>query len=229
MANEYDYRNMNEVLKRIQYLESQRRAERQRERALKSRGAVLGRMPQLGSNNGSDIKTLEKNLSCYLPKHMVPGNVGPINRVVWPFNYQVDFNFGLDPVISSNLKLTSSFQVSQEAGFMIMGITRDSREVNLAGSLGPWQIKMIDAQSSRQLQDKPLAFQSIGLKGNLTVLPTPYFLMPNAIFEVEMSGFNAPSASFTALGLGIHSLSFFGYRVRVEDAQNVLSTIYGGR
>lgn len=228
MSN-YQYNNMNEVLLRIQRLEDVKRAERKREKMLKARGEVMGRMPQLGSGSGSDLKTLEKNLKCYLPNHMVPGNVGPINAVVWPFTYTVDFNFGVDPTISTNLRQTQSFQVSQEAGFMVMAITRDSREVNLAGSLGPWQVKMIDAQSSRQLQDKPMAFQSLGLKGNQTILPTPYFLFPNARFEVEMGGFNDPAASFVALGNAVHSISFFGYRVRVEDAQNVLSTIYGGK
>src|ERR1700675_4340894 len=101
---QYQYNNMNEVLKRIEYLESAKRYERKRERDIKARGQVMGRMPQLGSGGGSDIKTLESNLKNYLPNHMIPGNVGPINAVVWPFTYSIDFNFGTDPVMSTNLR-----------------------------------------------------------------------------------------------------------------------------
>lgn len=219
------YDDQNEVLRRIEYLNNARKQERNRENNLKARWMVLNSQPELAA---SDIKRLEANFQGFLPSHLVPGNVGPINAVVWPFWEQMDFDFGVDPTISTNLRQTQSFQVSQEAAFMIMAISRDSREVNLAGSLGPWQIVMKDAQSSRQLNDKPLAFQEIGFKSNPTVLPTPYFLFPNARFEVEMSGFNDPALSFIALGMASHQLSFFGYRVRVEDAQRVLSTIYGG-
>lgn len=218
---QYKYTDLNEVIKRIQELESYRAYERRRERDLKARSLALKKLPEI-ANNG--VQSLEKNLQGFLPSHMFPSNIGPIDAVTWPFWSSVDFDFGTDPSVSTLLTQTQSFQVSQEAGLMIMGIYRDSSEVSLAGSLGPWQVVFRDAQSSRQLNDKPMIFQNIGFKSNPTVLPTPYFLLPNAKFEVVMSGAN--QTAFTALGEAQHQICFMGYRVRVQDAQNVLSTIF---
>ena len=217
-----DLFSKNDALARIQKLKEYRQNLRARERGMNARMKALGSMPEVAA---TDLKKFEASIQQFLPDTMMPGNVGPLNAVVWPFWSVVDFDFGIDPIVSNNLTQTQSFQVSQEAAYMIMGITADSTEVSLAGSLGPWQIILKDAQSSRQLNNNAIPYRALGWKSLPTVLPTPYFLFPNAKFEVTMNGFN--TVPFTAFGEAFHQISFFGYRMRVEDAQNVLSTIFG--
>lgn len=219
-----DFKNQNECLKEIAKLRELRTALRQRERGLNARlqSAATNQMPQL---SGGTVQKFEAALQQFLPSSHMPGNVGPKNAVVWPFWYQMNFDFGTNPTVSVNNSLTSSFQVSQEAAFMVMSIVRDSDDQSLAGALGPWQVVLRDAQSSRQLNDRPIPWQALGVRSNPSILPTPYFLFPNARFEGVMNGFN--TTPFVAEGEAQFQLSFFGYRMRVEDAQNILSTVYG--
>lgn len=215
--------DLNACLNRIEYLKNIRIKQRQYERSLKARENALYSMPVVG---GSELTELEANLQKFVPASHMPGNIGPRDAVVWPFYEQINFDFGTDPVLSVNNRQEQFFEVTQEAAFMILGITRSSFANDRAGGLGPYKITLRDAQSSRQLNDfRGIPFQALGTKSNPTILTTPYFLFPNARFIVEMSGFNTVEAQYD--GQGIHQISFFGYRMRVDNAQAVLSTIFG--
>lgn len=219
-----NYLDQNECIRRIEELRSFRTHLRNRERNIKNRFEMLNSVPELSN---SDLKDFEKSLDSFLPDYLRPGNVGPLNAATWKFTFSVDFDFGVNPNISTNLRQTQSFQVTQESAFMITSVSRDSREVSLAGSLGPWQVTFKDAQSTRQFNSSPIPFQAIGTKGNDSVYTVPYFLFPNAKYEIEMSGFN--TTPFLAVGEAVHQLSFSGYRMRVEDAQSILSAMYKNR
>lgn len=212
-----------EVIAAIQGMKQMIQGERKREQNLKIRYAALSKIPVVGGNNP---KTLRDHLEQILPPTLIPSNVGNIDSVGWPFWYQFDFDFGTNPTLSTNLRQTQSVQVTQEAGFLMLGISRDSEEDSLAGSLGPWTIERIqDRQSSRQFNDKPVNFQTIGTKSNLTYFPTPMLFFPNAFIDLTMGSFQpTPNA---VVGNARHQLSIFGYRVRMGDDQRILSTIFG--
>jgi hypothetical protein len=65
----------------------------------------------------------------------------------------------------------------------------------------------------------------IGKKSRPTILPTPLLVMPNAFIDLTMSSWVPVSQATT--GSGKFQFSFFGYRVRVEDADKVMSSIFG--
>jgi len=173
---------------------------------------------------GGDIRGLKKRLRHILPSYLIPSNVGGINEVSWPFYEQVDFDFGANPTVTPATRQTQSFQVSQEAALLLMGISRSYDAVTTAGNAGPWLIDFRDRQSARQFNDKPVPIQVFGTKGNISPLPTPMLIMPNAFFEVTMSTY---ATSQVLVGSSHHQFSFFGYRIRVEDADKVMSTIFG--
>lgn len=207
---------------RLQALVNKRRDLRRRERSLQGREDILNKQIQYGL---TDVKNLKQELDRTLPDYMSPSNVGNINKVAWFFYEQVNFDFGLNPALNTGTRQTQSFQVTQEAGFLIMAISHNSPTYDTAGLLGPWQVEMRDRQSSRQFNDNPVPLQMFGRNSCPSILPTPMLLMPNAFFDVTMSTF---ATAQTAVGSGKHQFSFFGYRIRVEDSAAVLSTIFGG-
>lgn len=169
---------------------------------------------------------LKQHLQNLLPPGMVPGNVGHINEVVWPFFHLLTFDFGTNPTYNTNsTRQIQSFQVTQEACLLLTKITRKAFSYDTAGEKAPLQITLRDRQSTRQLNDRPFPLQMLGKKARPTVLPTPYLLMPNASLEVEMTSW--VPADMTTTGSGKHQIVFEGYRIRIEDQDKVLSTIFG--
>lgn len=219
-----EFKNDQDVLAQIDSLKQMIVNERKRERNLKLRYQALKQVPQVGT--ASPI-TLRDNLEQILPPNLVPSNVGALDSVAWPFWYQFDFDFGTNPLMSvQSTRQIQGEQVSQEGGFLLLAIARDSLENSQAGSNGPWTINSIrDRQSSRQFNNEPICFQTIGSRSNPTYLATPMFFFPNAFIDIEMGSF--AQTPYNALGSGKHQISLFGYRVRLGDEQKILSTIFG--
>jgi hypothetical protein len=168
----------------------------------------------------------------FLPDHLMPKNVGHLNHVAWPFYYTVDFDLSTTtdwPNLTANTKQSSSFQVSQEAAFLMMGVFRHADDYNDAGDLGPLAVEFRDRQSSRFFNDSPIPIQMIGQRGYVSYLAKPMIILPNAFFEITLTttldagvSQNTPNGS-----TGKHQFTMMGYRVRVEDAHKVLSSIFG--
>ncbi len=225
--NMYDPRSPQELEQLYQNLLAEKQALRRDERmiAARERGRGMGSLPDQLADG--DAARLKKNMERFLPAHLVPGNVGPLYGTSWFFFQSVAFDFGVAPTILPSTSQTSSFQVTQEAAFIVMAISRTAPPTATGGGLGPWQIKLVDRQSSRQLNDRPIPLQAIGTESMPTVLPSPYLIMPNAFIDVTMSTWiTAPLGQLLA-GPTTHEIAFYGYRVRLENATELLSTIYG--
>lgn len=218
-----DFKSNEDVVGAINQMRALLQEERKREQNLKIRYGALSQIPVVAGNNP---KTLRDHLENILPPSLIPSNVGNIDSVAWPFWYQFDFDFGTNPTLSVNLRQTQSVQVTQEAGFLMMAISRDSEETSLAGNLGPWTIESIrDRQSSRQFNNQPVNFQTLGERSNPSVFPTPMLFFPNAFIDITMGCFQ-PTPN-PVVGQARHQISVFGYRVRMGDDQRILSTIFG--
>jgi hypothetical protein len=201
----------------------ERRQIRKKERDFRRKGIIpMSNLPT-GAQEGNVSALLQ--LMGTLPPHMRPGNVGSYNKVTWPYWNQVNFDFGVNPTWTAATKQTQSFQVSQEAAFILMSITRKAYTYSTASELAPLQLEIRDRQSSRQLNDRPIPLQMIGKRSRPTILPTPMLIMPNAFIDLTLTSWITGSQA--TVGNGKHQISFFGYRVRVEDADKVLSSIFG--
>lgn len=216
---------MNEIelyAKKIQELSSHLQETNRASQSMKRRLQVLSSTPVVKDAGG-----LENNLLSILPPELMPGNVGHINNVAWGFQYEIDFNLGTDIILNSNTKADSQVQVSQEAAFALTSIYRYANEYTDAGDLGPLQINIQDLQSTRFFNNTPIPIQAIGQKGKPTQLPTPLLFMPNARILISLSTWLRAGINQQTQGEAVHKFILKGFRVRVEDAQSVLSSIYG--
>lgn len=197
---------------------------RTREEDIKARTRALAEPKQFATNSVRDLKkTLDSSLGYFFR----PSNVGGINEVSWPFWFQASVDFGQDPTISRFTPQRTFFQVDQEACLLLMGISvMYSTDINQVSALqrAPISVLVQDRQSSRFFMNNHMPVQVIGDNSNPSVLPCPMFMYPSGFVDIEVRGINETPQTF--VGSGQMQFSFFGLRCRVENAQNVLSTIF---
>lgn len=217
---------VNQINAEIQTLTNLKRQLREQEKGLEARARVLGSQAQYKSKNVKELKT---SLAGNLPDHLLPANVGALNEVAWPFFFQVNLDFGNDPSLSQSMTPAKGFfQVDQEASFLLMSVSASFSNNTMNESAiryAPVQVELIDRQSSRRFNNAPIPLQMIGSNSNPMIFPTPMLIMPNAILDVQATGMQHTPNAYA--GSGRFQLSFFGYRTRIENAQNVLSTVFG--
>lgn len=188
---------------------------------------ILARQGLVPNASENDVKS---NLSSFLPPWLSPGNLGDLNKVIWPFW----FTFTA-PELVPNSNSTGIITVTQEAAFVLMAMTKvvfeknpltneveaiDASDFSSAGQSQNLSFSIQDAQSKRFFTQVPIQLDTIGVPQFPTTLPSPLMFLPNS--TVQISYFNAdPSRTY------IPFVTFFGYRVRIDDAQNILSTITG--
>lgn len=177
-----------------------------------------------------EFKLKEKNMGLLeqingLPSNMQPSNVGDIDKVTWPFWFSLVFDFGTNPTYGQGTKISQSFQVSNEAAFLLTSIGRKSWDSTNAGDLAPLQIELRDRQSSRLFNDKPIPIQNIGKKFLLSSFSAPMLLAPNAFFEVIMTSWL--TADQACVGQGKHEIFFYGSRIRADDMKKTYAAIFG--
>lgn len=220
----YQDERVNAVQAQINHLNNMKRALREREKNLNARAQYLKSPETFPANN---VKSLQESLLGNLPSHMVPGNVGGINQVTWPFLFQINLDIGTNPDVVNSSFTRGSFQVDQEAAFLMMSISR-AHNVDANGQsatiLAPLQVEIIDRQSSRRFNNAPMPLQMIGQNSCPSIMPTPMYVQPNAFIDFVVSGIPASPVSYN--GSGKFQLSFYGYRIRTDDAGKVLSTIF---
>ena len=220
----YQDDRLNAIQAEINNLNNLKRALRDREKSLNARAMYLNKPESFPANN---IKSLQDSLLGKLPTHMVPGNVGGINEVTWPFMFQINLDVGTNPSIVDTSFTKGSFQVDQEAAFLMMSVSR-AHSTDAAGQSAtinaPLQVEIIDRQSSRRFNNAPMPLQMIGQNSCPSIMPTPMLFLPNAFIDFVVNGIPASPVSFN--GSGKFQLSFFGYRIRTDDAGKVLSTIF---
>jgi hypothetical protein len=173
----------------------------------------------------SPMNPLKSELKKFIPEYLMPGNVGHWLEVTWDFFHPLSFDFGANPVWTPTTAITQSFNVSNDAAFIIKNIYRKTYAYSAASELSPLQINMRDRQSGRQLTDTPVPLQNIGNRHKGTHLPTGYMLLPNSFLDVTLSSWVTANTNAT-VGSGKIELVFEGYRMRVENQEKLYSTIF---
>lgn len=217
MANEQKPPVPHEILRQMQRNQVMQKKLDQHQAALKT--------------GGSPQKTGENLKNSHLGG-LMPGNVGDINKVVWPFWYTFPA-----PELAPGVSSTGSFTVSQEAAFIWMSFTAsvflrsgagpnytytaiDTDDETAAGMINGLSIVFRDAQSSRVFQRNPMPLEAFGSPAFPTVLRSPVMFLPNSTVECLFNNSDAANVY-------VPFISFFGYRVRIQDAQNILSLVTG--
>lgn len=208
-----------DILAIQQDIQSTRAQERQIQK-MEQGGNVLFDQPSVKQN------ALERHLNDILPPELIPSNVGDINQVQWGFFYEVDFNFGIDPVWNSNVSARKSFKVTNESAFLVTRIYRDTDDAGIAGLEAPLTLTIRDLQSSRQLMDKGIPLQTIPSKGYFYELPIPFLLYPAASADLELKCWLPSGVSIPASGVGTQNFTLYGARVRIQSPQAVLKSMF---
>jgi hypothetical protein len=223
-----DLRYLGEVETEIEKELNRQRALRSTERQLNSEIAAMNQGPAQGyggAGTGGVPQAVENQLKKILPEFLIPGNLGHVNKVTWNHWFQVDFDFGNNPTIQKNIsRATQNLQVTAEAAFLLMALQWNPWSDSTSGLAGPWNIEIRDRQSSRQFNGAPVPLQMLGRRSQPTVFPVPMLLWPNAIMDFTMDSYQ-PIAQ-TTVGSGKHEIMCFGYRIRPQDADKIMSLIY---
>lgn len=175
---------------------------------------------------------LHNELAEGLPPNLQPGNVGNLNKVIWPFW----FTFTA-PVLLPATGTNGFITISQEAAFIWMSMSKvvfkktgpgpnhiytaidgAATDEDLA-SANDLTISIRDAQSSRVFMGSPIEIDNIGTGKDPSILPTPQFILPNATLECAFQNNHASNVY-------VPWITLFGYRLRVENSENLLSTIF---
>lgn len=191
--------------------------------------------PQAGGG-GNAGRELQQKFSRGILDGIQPGNIGDINRVIWWFAFQFQSQNGSVIDIAPGQSQTLSFTVTQEAGFLLREISQATFRLNggiyeyvdpfyfdeAVNSPNGLRYTLQDAVSSRvftgSLQGR--SNQDIAMLGNANfpkVFPSTVFLLPNQTMLLNLT--NSGTETYRTF------VTAKGYRIRVEDAQQILSTV----
>jgi hypothetical protein len=155
-----------------------------------------------------------------------PGNIGDINRVVWPFFFTFtnqDVNPGQSVIRSFTVTQEACFiwRMSSKAVFKLVAgsyVYINPRKEELAPGL---KFALRDAQSTRELQGRfAQPMDTMGFGNFPDLLPSSQLMLPNATMQVTFTN-EHPTEVYRPF------VTFIGYRLRIEDSQNILSTVTG--
>jgi len=175
-----------------------------------------------------NVSNLKQNLE-QLPYFLRPSNVGNINEVIWPFYFAT-------PVeqVNPSTNKRSQFSVTQEAAFVLMNYTKtvyildtntndisyiDPDDVS-TGQAPDLKFFFRDAVSSREFFNHPIDMNLIGTPRWPSVLPSPQMFLPNSTVEIGYINDHATNVYLV-------QTQFFGYRIRIEKAKDILSLVGG--
>jgi hypothetical protein len=174
---------------------------------------------------------LEYNMRNALGPMLMPGNIGDVNSVIWPFYFNTDVP---DEPIAANETFQTGFSVTQEAAFIMMSFTK---VVYLSSGEDPNQswgyldqadsqpsapgltFTFRDGSSSRQFFNTPMNIDLYGNPRFPTKFPRPIMFLPNQVVQIAFTN-SHPVNEY------VPRISVFGYRIRIEDAQRMLSLVY---
>lgn len=175
-------------------------------------------------------KSVAAQLKGVLPPPLLPGNVGDIKQVIWDFAFTFPYT-RLLPGQAADAVLT----ITQEAGFVVTHMSQVvfwelgagplysyscyTPTFSLAQSTAPdLKYLLIDAQSSRTFHNAPEAIDNLGIGISRTHLPTPLFFLPTSTIVCRYQNDSATNSY-------VPFITLYGYRVRIDEAQKVLSTM----
>lgn len=198
--------------------------------ALAQKESLL-RTGQIPVNN---LRDLERNMSKNLGPMLAPGNLGDINKIIWPYFFSTEI-----PITApaANQTLQTGFSVTQEASFILMSLTKsafiqdalDPDKFTYADPNDPsfgfdstpgLTFTLSDRSSSRQFFNQPIGLSNYGNPRFPTKLPRPVMFLPNQSIQVAFTNSHPTN-------IYLPFLTAFGYRMRIEDAQNFLGLVYG--
>ncbi len=198
-----------------------------KERSIAQREQQL-RQGQYPNDSAQQLMYNQRNA---LGPMLQPGNIGDINSVIWPFYFTTDTP---DSPLAANETFQTGFSVTQEAAFIFMSFVKTVYLVEGEEEEQSWTyldpddqpsapglvFTLRDGSSSRQLFNTPMNMDNYGNPRFVTKLPRPMMLLPNQVMQIAFTN-NHPT------NLYVPKITAFGYRIRIDQAEKLLSLVYG--
>jgi len=204
---------------------------RQMANRLQRRGMGYASSP----SNGGAVSLTEKFQTGILSGFQ-PGNIGDINRAIWPFAFQ----FSASNILPGQ-SVVSSFSVTQEAGFLIRQISHSTFRLvggvytyidpfyfdESSNSPNGLVFTLEDAQSSRNFNGRtPKDISVLGNANFPSIYPSTLYMLPNQTMLLNLSNTtNQPNINTNETFRTF--VTVWGYRIRTEEAAKILSTVTG--
>ncbi len=180
----------------------------------------------------TSAQNLQFNLSNNLSPLLNPGNVSDINSLIWPYYFTTETP---DAPVGPGENFQTGFSVNYEAAFIIMSYTKAVYAVEGEEPDQNWTylnqvpgepsapgltFTLRDGSSSRQFYNTPMLIDNYGNPRFPTKFPRPMMFLPNQVMQIQFINRHASN-------LYVPKMTFFGYRIRIDQAQNLLSLVYG--
>lgn len=174
---------------------------------------------------------LIQNITSAVGGTLTPGNIGDINSVIWPFYFPTEIP---DTPLAVNDTFQTGFSITQEAAFIFMSFVKSVYLVEGEGVHQSWTyldpdqsnpsapglvFTLRDGSSSRQFFNTPMAMDNYGNPRFPTMMPRPVMLLPNQVMQVAFVNTH-PTNVYVPI------ITAFGYRLRIDQAQKLLSLVY---
>jgi len=173
-------------------------------------------------------KANQKDISSKDSRVLFAGNVNDINSIFWPFFFSTRVI-----EVGPNSNEIANITITQEAAFTCVAMQKvvfvdnggtieylDPRAYDnnvLDGNANGLKFSIVDSQSGRSWFESPVSIDHIGDGKEPYTLPSPVLSLPNSNNEIQF--FNNSTNTYYV------GFMFIGYRVRIEDAQNILSLV----
>jgi len=205
------------------------RNQKMRQRLQKRMSRTMGQNHPLSKENNPEIF----NKQVAYNKNLI-GSIGDLGKVIWPFW----FTFTA-PELAPNTGQNAFVTTTLEAAFILMKASKvvfvktpnvppnynylaiDPSVVNEANNAAhDLQMSLRDAQSSRLFFSTAQEIDFLGTGEYPTIFPTPQLFLPNSTIECVYQNNHATNTY-------VPFITLFGYRLRIDDADELLSTITG--
>lgn len=171
----------------------------------------------------ANVAKLEEKVAS-MTSEIVPAGIKDINKIIWPYTMSTGFMQTSPTVAYANKNLL----VNQEAGFVVTKVIHQVFEKMGAGNYR-WVdlrnenvedlfINFSDPQSGRYFAQEPFSINHIGDGQFFTKMFGRPLILPNSAMNAEVTTKSGTKTYFT-------NISFVGYRVRIEDAQDILGLV----
>ena len=201
-----------------------------REKGLSMRES-LARQQQTPNANARDLEfNMRNNMAA-----LAPGNVGDINKIIWPYWFSTP---APATPIGAGQNFQTSFSITQEAAFIMMSFTKAVYKVN-PDNANAWEFldpnnlnapiyqapglafTIRDSSSSRQFFNTPIPLSNYGNQRFPSKFPRPLLFLPRQ--QVQVAFYNQLTNANVSY---VPFITFFGYRMRIEDAQALKGLVY---
>lgn len=171
----------------------------------------------------AQVLKLEERIS-EMTSEIVPAGIKDINKIIWPYTMSTGFMETSPTIPYANKNLL----VNQEAGFVVTKIIHQVFEKVGAGNY-QWIdlrtqnaedlfINFSDPQSGRYFAQEPFNINHVGDGLFSTKMFGRPLILPNSAMNAEVTTKSSTKTYYT-------NISFVGYRVRIEDATDILGLV----